>query len=105
MHLFGQDKTPENLRKHFQAQKAPISWLELETFLKQGTVVKIAESLDLIEVAIALVLDDSKQVQQWMNKSLLARVDSQTEKVMKNPQEKINALVTSPWVIVQEIKK
>lgn len=100
--LFPNDKTPENLRTHFSAQKAAISWQELESFLKQDVVVEIDASLDLIEVALCFVLDDSKQVQEWMQNKLLNKI---SEKEITDMQEKVNALVTSPWVLIQKIEE
>lgn len=95
--LFGDHRNRETLQQHFQAQKAEISFTELETFYLQGVVVQVCSSLDLVKVALSFALNDSEQVEQWLFEGTIKRLQN---KMVGN----VYAVVVSPWVLVQEIK-
>lgn len=57
-----------------------LSWKELERHFARGAVIKVAVALDLVNVASTFAQDNKAQVESW-------------------------AIVTVPWVLVQEISE
>lgn len=96
--LFGKHRNRQNLQKHFLAQKAMIAFTELEPFYMQGAVIKVASSLDLVEVALVFALDESEQVERWLANGTVQRLQ---KRLLCN----VHALVVSPWVLVQEVNE
>ncbi|WP_407275134.1 DUF2288 domain-containing protein [Halothiobacillus sp. DCM-1] len=91
----------EDRRAFFLGQTAPLAWAELAPFFARGQVVEIAASLDLIEVALAMVADDSPRVQSWMAANQLAVLSTETARQWSQGQHTLWALVVNPWVLVQ----
>jgi hypothetical protein len=73
------DPDRENLlREEFHKQTARIQWHDLQTNYAHGSVVRVGDSLDLLEVAVQLGLDNTEQFQQWIADGKIAAV-SETE--------------------------
>ena len=87
------------------AESGQLSWSELVRYFAKGVVIKIDRSLDLIEVGECMASDNSEQLQQWLDASLVARAsdDDARDWASADPEPQFMALVTAPWVLVQEI--
>jgi len=93
----------ESLFARLNAETARIEWPELERHFARGTLVKVAATLDLIEVAASMVRDDEKSVQGWMTDGTLAKATERDARVWLAQQVSFWAVVVAPWVLVQEI--
>ncbi len=83
------------------SETAKIHWKELERFFAQGKLILVDESLDLIEVGYAISVDDSKQVNHWMQENLLLREFTQKAITFEKDNKKLWSVVIRPWILIQ----
>ena len=82
---------------------ARIEWKALEPHFARGQVLWAAMDLDLVEVAQALISDDSATVKSWLDQSKVAVLtDEQAQDWSEREPENLWAVVVRPWVLVQE---
>jgi len=91
---------PENdteLRLKINRETARLPWTELVKHFAAGTVVWVADTLDLVDVAVRISHDDKASISQWMTAGQLAKVSDQ------QAQDWLAAVV-SPFILVQQEK-
>lgn len=98
---------PENdtdLRLKVNRETARLPWTELLKHFAAGNVVWVANSLDLVDVAVRVSHDDKANISQWMDSGLLAKVsDAQAAQWLESNAE-LWAVVVSPFILVQQEK-
>jgi len=94
--------TDEQLRALLNAQTARIPWEELEPHFQRGAVIEVSAELDLVEVAVAVVRDERARVQSWMGKGRVSQPTGATADRWRSEGACLWAVVTAPWVLVQE---
>ncbi len=98
---------PENdtdLRLKVNRETARLPWTELLKHFAAGNVVWVANSLDLVDVAVRISHDDKANISQWMASGLLAAVsDAQAQQWLEANAE-LWAVVVSPFILVQQDK-
>jgi len=99
------EKTEESLREHYQKDAGPIRWKDLERLFAQGVLIEVDSSLNLLDVAVAMGLNDSQKIKNWIDKKLYQRVPDETALDWVKRDPILVAIVVSPWVIVQEPPK
>jgi hypothetical protein len=92
------------LRAKVNRETARLPWSELLKHFAQGNVVWVANSLDLVEVAVRISHDDKDNIAQWMNSGLIARVNDQQAQSWLDANAELWASVVSPFILVQEQK-
>lgn len=97
-------RDPELIRKKLNHDTARIHWSELAEAQQQGLVVKVSTDLDLIETACQFTLDNSEQVQAWMERAQVQKVDAEQAQGWGDEDRSLWAVVVAPWVLVQELK-
>jgi len=84
------------------AQTARVAWPELEKHFARGVVIRVAEGLDLVEVAVCLANDDKPFVEGWLAAGQLGYLDLKTARDWAGRDPDLWAVVVAPWVVVQE---
>jgi hypothetical protein len=96
------DDSPESLlRQEYHKQTARIHWHELQTYYAHGSVVRVAPSLDLVEVAVQLGKDNVEQFQQWIGEGEISPVSEEQALAWYDANQLLWAVVAAPWVLVQ----
>lgn len=98
---------PENdteLRLKVNRETARLPWTELLKHFAAGTVVWVADSLDMVDVAVRVSHDDKANITQWMNAGLLAKVSDQQAQGWLESNAELWAVVVSPFILVQQEK-
>ena len=98
---------PENdteLRLKVNRETARLPWTELLKHFAAGNVVWVANSLDLVDVAVRISHDDKANISQWMNAGLLARVSDEQAQGWLDANAELWAAVVSPFILVQQGK-
>lgn len=98
---------PENdteLRLKVNRETARLPWTELIKHFAAGNVVWVANSLDLVDVAVRISHDDKANITQWMNAGLLAKVSDEQAQAWLDANAKLWAAVVSPFILVQQDK-
>ena len=97
-------RDPELIRKKLNHDTAKIRWSELSEAYQQELVIRVSTDLDLIDVACQFTLDNSVQVQAWMEKEQVQKVDADRARSWGLEDSALWAVVVAPWVLVQELK-
>ena len=98
---------PENdtdLRLKINSETARLPWTELLKHFASGTVVWVANSLDLVDVAVRISHDDKANISQWMTAGLLGKVTDQQAEAWLAADATLWAAVVHPFILVQEEK-
>jgi hypothetical protein len=90
------------LREEYHGQTAQIGWHELQTYYARGSVIIVAPSLDLVEVAVQLGLDNTDQFQAWIDATEVAAVNDEQAAAWYAANTQLWAVVAAPWVLVQK---
>ncbi|MFK8046853.1 MAG: DUF2288 domain-containing protein [Halioglobus sp.] len=89
------------LRREYHDQTASIQWHDLQTYYAHGSVIYVGESLDLVEVAVQLGMDNIDQFQDWIAQGDIAPVSETDALRWYELNESFWAVVAPPWVLVQ----
>ena len=95
------EKTEENLRAHFKEEIGPVKWNDLERFFAAGTVIDIDSTLDLVEVAVNVTIDNSLLVKEWMDAGLVRRIEDDIAIKLMETDATVTGVVSRPWIFVQ----
>lgn len=90
------------LRNEYHGQTARIRWHELQTYYAHGSVVIVADPLNLVEVAVQLGLDNTARFQQWISDGSVAAVSDEQALAWYEANPELWAVVAAPWVLVQQ---
>lgn len=86
-------------------ETSKIAWKDIQKFFAGGNAIFVAESLDLIEVAAEIAMDNNVQLQQWMDSDQVAAVTDKQAGEWFEKDVTVWAVVVSPWVLVQAVKQ
>ena len=89
------------LRREYHGQTARIHWHDLQTHYARGSVVRVDEALNLVEVAVQLGMDNTAQFQAWIEAGEVSAVDDEQALAWFDVNEELWAVVAAPWVLVQ----
>lgn len=98
---------PENdtdLRLKVNRETARMPWTELIKHFAAGNVVWVANSLDLVDVAVRVSHDDKANIAQWMDAGLLGKVNDEQAQAWLESDAQLWAVVVSPFILVQQDK-
>jgi hypothetical protein len=91
----------DELKYHLLKETAPLSWPELAPFFARGQLIAVAESLNFLEVAIAISKDNSADFQRWMAAGEVRLVDDALAQQWNDTQPTLLTVVIAPWVLAQ----
>ena len=91
----------ENLRAHFREEVGPVKWKELERFFAGGTVIEVDKSLDLVDVAVHVTLDNASRVKEWMDSGFVRRIEDEVAIRLNEENATVTGVVSRPWVFIQ----
>jgi len=92
-----------DLHAHLNSETGVLAWSELVRFFARGVVIKVAGELDLVDVGHCFATDDSKRLEVWLEKSLVARASDDDARDWTRREPEFWTLVAAPWVLVQEV--
>ena len=89
------------LRREYHAQTARIAWAELAPHFAAGSLIQVADHLDLVEVAVQLALDNVDSFQAWTGEGAVAPLTDAVAGELARNNASVWAVVAPPWVLVQ----
>lgn len=98
-------KHQENVRAKVNQETSKIAWKDLQRFFAAGMALTVAEDLDLVEVALQVSEDNAAQIRVWMEAGQFGRVSDEQAGVWFERDALLWAVVISPWVLVQPVRK
>ena len=82
---------------------AQIEWKVLEPHFARGNLLAVDAALDLVQVAAAMMEDNSEAIKGWMDAGQLqVATDSCAADWAERNPDTLWAVVIRPWVLVQE---
>ena len=90
------------LRGEYHGQTARIPWHDLQTHYARGNVVIVSPTLDLVEVAVQLGMDNSQAFQGWIEGGDIASVSEEQALHWYDSDAVLWAVVAAPWVLIQQ---
>lgn len=90
------------LREEYARQLACIRWQELQTYFAHGTVIAVAATLELLEVAVQLGMDNTTCFARWIEQGDVAPVSDVLAQAWYDSDATLWAVVAAPWVLVQQ---
>lgn len=95
--------TSDGLREQLAEEIGIIAWTELQRHFARGVVVVVSPRLELLEVALALAVDDRERLSEWLATGRVARASDAQAVTWSATKPELRAVVVAPWVVVQEI--
>lgn len=93
-----------SIKEKLHAETARIHWTELQPHFARGSLLYVAPTLDLIEVAMQIVEDKAKQLEpDLLNQKIAFPSDNQAKNWFKANTE-FWAVVVAPYVLIQQIE-
>jgi hypothetical protein len=92
------------LRTTLNAETARFQWQELQRFFAAGSVIAVADGLDLVEVALHIASDDKAVVVQWMEQGRVGKVSDEQAQAWLEQDAALWTVVVKPWILVQAEK-
>lgn len=89
--------------QELEGECAPVFYKEIEKFFAKGMLVLVAKDLDIINVALSIQKDETKQMQKWIDGKQVIRVHDDHAIKWSQSNEPLMAITAVPWVLVQEI--
>lgn len=93
----------ELLRVKLNAETGRIAWPELQRHFARGAVIKVVPGMDLVEVALAVARDDKAAIAAWLADGRITRAGDEDAIDWQDRDATFWAVVTAPWVLVQEM--
>ena len=91
----------DELRTHLNRETARIGWHELQRFFATGNMIEVCATLDLVDVAVAIAVDNEEAVSNWMATEKIAPVNDSQAALWHQQQMTLWAVVVKPWILVQ----
>ena len=94
-----------SLEESFKKEVEVADWSMLKSHFERGVLVSVSQTLDLIEVAVAVAEDSVEVVKEWMRKGDLKNTTVEEAEVWAaKPHEKMaEFLIVQPYVLIQPI--
>ncbi len=98
-----EEQTEEGLKAKqcFTNELAEISFQELQKHFAKGILIKVADQLDIIEVALQIHADNTSQIQKWMDNQDIERAHDDHAQFWIDNRSMLKAVTVAPWVLVQ----
>lgn len=93
----------DDITQHLNSATAKIAWAEMQRSFAQGRTLYVAASLDLLQVAKAMVQDDKEQVAPWIDAELITSVADEQSAAWLAEDAIVWAVVVPPYVLVQPV--
>ena len=92
----------EVLRAKLNGETAVVEWPELAVHFARGVVIKVGQSVSLVDVATKMGLDQREDVAAYLNSGDVAKASDDDARDWNKRQPLLWCVVAAPWVLVQE---
>ena len=92
----------ETVSEEINQQTGVLDWKELEKHFARGVVIRVDASLDLVEVAHSMSLDNTSQMEQWLAAGSICRASDEDARQWNRDNPQFWCVVVAPWVLVQK---
>jgi hypothetical protein len=93
------------VRARVNLETSQIAWKDLQRYFASGAALAVADDLDLVEVAFQMAEDNAMQIRQWIAAGKFGKVTDEQAGEWFEADALLWAVVVSPWVLVQQVRK
>ncbi len=95
----------QDIKVQLTQELADIEWNSLIPHAQRDALIVVSESLNLIEVGVAIAADDVISIQDWISQGLIHKPSSEELSSWNaDPNKKFSTLIVQPFVIVTGAK-
>jgi len=91
----------EETKAKLLAETARCPFSELQRFFAQGSLLRVDQGLDLIDVGVALALDDTDKFQGWLAQGRVVALEDAVAADWMAANPDLWTMVVRPWILVQ----
>ena len=102
--MMDKDQQDAQLRARLNGETARFQWKELQRFFAAGSVIAVADGLDLVEVALRVATDDTPMIAQWMEEGRVGKASDAQAQAWLEQDAALWTVVVKPWILVQQEK-
>lgn len=97
------EKDPSrSITEEINKETGVLNWQELAKHFARGVVICVDAELDLVEVAHSMSIDNTDQMQNWLNKGVIHRASDEDAQEWNRNNPQFWCVVVAPWVLVQK---
>ena len=94
----------EELRKKLEEDMADVNWNDIKPHAQRDAVIVVNETLNLLDVGVAIAQDDKKTVEHWITEQLISKPSNQQLSDWNIDQTQLfKTLIVQPFVLVQSV--
>ena len=94
----------EELRKKLEEDMAVVNWNDIKPHAQRDAVIVVNETLNLLDVGVAIAQDDKKAVEHWITEQLISKPSNQQLSDWNIDQTQLfKTLIVQPFVLVQSV--
>ncbi len=91
----------DEIKAKLLGETARCPFSELQRFFAQGSLLRVELGVDLMDVGVALALDDTEKFQQWMAAGQVASLEDGVAASWMEDDAELWTMVVRPWILVQ----
>ncbi len=92
------------IRAKLEETIGPVFYSDLRAHIARGGLLLVDPALLLIDAGLAIAMDDSVKVTQWLGKGWLRRPsEAEVTSWSQSPERRWLAIVVQPYALVQEM--
>jgi hypothetical protein len=90
-----------SIQDQLQDELADVTWADLQPHSRRDAVIVVNESLNLVEVGIAIANDETMRVQVWIDEQLIQKPTTEQLGLWnQDPTQKFSTLIVAPYVLI-----
>lgn len=94
----------EDLKKRLTEDVADVNWNDIKPHAQRDAVIIVNNSLNLLDVAVAIAQDDKVVVERWITEQLISKPSNeQLSNWNSNESQLFTTLIVQPFVLIQTI--
>jgi len=94
----------QEIKSQLEEELADIEWSDLVPHAQRDALIVVNESLNLVDVGVAIASDNVGVVQSWISQGLIQKPSSEQLGAWNiNPNQKFSTLIVQPFVLVTQV--
>jgi hypothetical protein len=94
-----------DIRVQLTKEMAEVTWSDLIPHVVRDALIIVDESLSLIDVGVAIALDDKLRVENWIAEMLVRKPSREELNTWQNKVDrKFVTLIVQPYVLVRNLE-
>jgi hypothetical protein len=96
------DRSREKIREDLLRSLGPAEWSLIRKHLVKDSIIVVSPSLELIEVAISVALNEETVVKAWVEAGLVTKPDlASLQSWEKTPEREFLSVIVQPFILIQ----